>query len=61
MIVLSLTRVLGKLLAYIKQPPVIGEIIAGIILGPSVMGYADGWTAAIFPTNGMVRHHRHTT
>lgn len=41
-ITLALTRVLGKLFSYIKQPQVIGEIVAGIFLGPSVLGRIPG-------------------
>jgi Kef-type K+ transport system membrane component KefB len=36
--VIALGRVLGKLFAYIGQPPVIGEVVAGIALGPSLLG-----------------------
>ncbi len=31
-------QVLAKLFSFIGQPPVIGEVIAGIVLGPSLMG-----------------------
>ena len=31
-------RILGKLLSRFGQPPVIGEVIAGIFLGPSLLG-----------------------
>ena len=31
-------QLLGRLFRYIKQPPVIGEVVAGIILGPSLLG-----------------------
>jgi Kef-type K+ transport system membrane component KefB len=31
-------RVLGTLFRYIGQPPVIGEVVAGILLGPSLLG-----------------------
>jgi Kef-type K+ transport system membrane component KefB len=31
-------RVLAKLFAYLSQPPVIGEVVAGILLGPSLLG-----------------------
>lgn len=41
-ITLALTRVLGKLFSYLHQPQVIGEIVAGIILGPSVLGRSPG-------------------
>src|SRR6266571_1102076 len=30
--------ILAKCLAYLGQPPVIGEVIAGIVLGPSFLG-----------------------
>jgi Kef-type K+ transport system membrane component KefB len=30
--------VLGRLFAFIGQPPVIGEVVAGILLGPSLLG-----------------------
>jgi hypothetical protein len=39
---LFLTRVLGKFFSYFKQPHVIGEIVAGILMGPSVMGRIPG-------------------
>lgn len=46
-ITLTLTRLLGKLFGYIKQPQVIGEIVAGILLGPSVLGQIPGaWWGA---------------
>ena len=37
-VVIVLARVLGTLFRAVHQPPVIGEIIAGIVLGPSVLG-----------------------
>ncbi len=39
---LVLTRALGKLFSYMKQPQVVGEIVAGIIMGPSVLGNIPG-------------------
>ncbi|HEX5270870.1 MAG TPA: cation:proton antiporter, partial [Gemmataceae bacterium] len=38
---------LGKLFGYIGQPPVIGEVVAGILLGPSLLGRAG--SAVILP------------
>jgi Kef-type K+ transport system membrane component KefB len=32
-------RALGKLFIYLGQPPVIGEVVAGILLGPSFLGW----------------------
>ncbi|CAF4964493.1 unnamed protein product [Rotaria sp. Silwood1] len=48
-IILVLVRIMGWLLSLIKQPPVIGEIIAGIIVGPSVLGNIDFWSKRVFP------------
>ena len=31
-------RLLGRLFRFIGQPPVIGEVVAGILLGPSLLG-----------------------
>jgi Kef-type K+ transport system membrane component KefB len=36
--VVALGWLLGNLLRFLGQPPVIGEVIAGIVLGPSVLG-----------------------
>lgn len=36
--VILVGRLIGKLLARFQQPPVIGEVIAGICLGPSLLG-----------------------
>jgi Kef-type K+ transport system membrane component KefB len=37
-ITLVVCKILAKLLSYIRQPQVIGQIIAGILFGPSVLG-----------------------
>ena len=39
------------------EPPVIAEIVGGIILGPSVMGYVPGFTDNIFPEASMEVFH----
>ena len=36
--VIALGRLLGALLSRVRQPPVIGEVLAGILLGPSLLG-----------------------
>ena len=49
-IIIFFARVFGWLFKKIKQPAVIGEIFAGIILGPSVLGsYFPGVTDFLFP------------
>jgi K+:H+ antiporter len=51
-VVIVMARVLGTLFRAIHQPPVIGEIIAGIVLGPSVLGrVAPGVAAYVLPTS----------
>lgn len=52
-IVIGLTRALHWPLARINQPPVMAEVITGILLGPSVMGRVPGFTQHIFPTTSM--------
>lgn len=37
-VIIVVTRFVGILFKYINQPPVIGEIIGGILLGPSLFG-----------------------
>ncbi|MFF4710752.1 cation:proton antiporter [Streptomyces eurythermus] len=47
----------GFLFAALRQPPVIGEIVGGILLGPSFLGlFAPGAVSALFPTSGPVAH-----
>lgn len=40
-IILLAARVIGEAAAYIKIPPVIGELCAGIIIGPSILGLIE--------------------
>jgi Kef-type K+ transport system membrane component KefB len=48
-LILILARAMGALFARLRQPPVIGEIIAGILLGPTLLGALPGDpTAALF-------------
>lgn len=52
-IILIFTRLLHFPLSKIRQPRVIAEVIGGILLGPSVLGRAPGFTNAIFPAASM--------
>jgi len=50
-LLITFGRLLGELLQRVGQPPVMGQLLAGVILGPSVFGAV--WPAAhdlIFPT-----------
>lgn len=40
-LILAAARIAGELAAWFKIPPVIGELMAGIILGPSLLGWID--------------------
>ncbi|MDM9382194.1 cation:proton antiporter [Chlorogloeopsis sp. ULAP01] len=50
LIVIGLSRLVGLAFRWINQPLVIGEIVAGIMLGPSFFGLiAPGLAATLFP------------
>ncbi|MEB3147731.1 MAG: hypothetical protein VKL60_01755, partial [Sphaerospermopsis sp.] len=50
LIVIGMSRLVGLAFKSIKQPLVIGEIVAGIMLGPSLLGFIAPHAAAIlFP------------
>jgi Kef-type K+ transport system membrane component KefB len=49
-VVIATARGLGSIFRNAHQPPVVGEIIAGILLGPSLLGrIAPGAEALLFP------------
>lgn len=50
-VVLMLSRSLGLLMRLMHQPQVVGEMIAGIMLGPSLLGliHHGAWMNALFP------------
>ncbi|MEB3199837.1 MAG: cation:proton antiporter [Synechococcaceae cyanobacterium] len=50
-LILALARLCGAAAQRCGQPAVIGEIVAGILLGPSLLGWlAPGLSASLFPT-----------
>lgn len=52
---LASARVMGELAIRLRQPAVLGEILAGILLGPTVLGYlAPGISLELFPKTGNV-------
>ena len=54
LVVIGLSRLVGLGCRWIKQPLVIGEIIAGIMLGPSLLGLlAPNIEAALFPATAV--------
>ncbi|KAF9128738.1 K(+)/H(+) antiporter [Mortierella sp. 14UC] len=52
-IIIGLCHFLHLGLRRLKQPRVISEVIAGIILGPSVMGRIPGFASTIFHLDGL--------
>lgn len=52
--IILVARIFGWVCKKIGQPTVIGEILAGIILGPSVIGmYFPEFTATLFPSESL--------
>lgn len=50
LVVVAATRLMGVVFRYFHQPPVVGEVLAGILLGPSLLGHVSpGLSAYIFP------------
>ena len=50
-VILCFSRLLGQAMRLIHQPQVVGEMIAGIMLGPSLLGliHHGAWMNALFP------------
>ena len=51
--VIAVGYVLGRVFRYIGQPPVIGEVVAGIMLGPSLLGRIAPDAAAFLMPNSV--------
>lgn len=53
-IILIVTQVFGTLITYIGQPKVVGEMISGVLLGPTCFGYfLPDLSAMVFGTHVM--------
>jgi Kef-type K+ transport system membrane component KefB len=53
-VILALCRAVGSLFRLIRQPRVVGEMFAGILLGPSLLGWvAPNLSAYLFPTSSL--------
>jgi Kef-type K+ transport system membrane component KefB len=50
-VLLGSAKFMGELTRKIRQPAILGEIFAGILLGPTVLGhFRPQWYSWIFPT-----------
>lgn len=50
LVLLGGARTLGAICEAMKVPAIAGEILAGVILGPTVLGrWTPGWQSALFP------------
>ncbi|SNX83902.1 related to potassium/hydrogen antiporter [Melanopsichium pennsylvanicum] len=52
-IIIVLCQILGKLFKLIGQPAVVGELLAGILLGPTALGNIPGFTETIVPQEAL--------
>jgi Kef-type K+ transport system membrane component KefB len=53
-VILATARIFGFLFRKIDQPQVIGEMVAGMVLGPSLLGWlAPGSSALLFPKESL--------
>ncbi len=53
-VILAVARGVGWLFRRIHQPQVIGEMVAGLMLGPSLLGWvAPGISASLFPPESL--------
>ena len=49
-VIMLTARLVGAVFAKLNQPAVIGEVVGGIMLGPSLLGrIAPGWQAMVLP------------
>jgi Kef-type K+ transport system membrane component KefB len=49
-VIIATARLMGALFKRVRQPPVVGEVLAGILLGPSLLGQvAPDALSALFP------------
>jgi Kef-type K+ transport system membrane component KefB len=52
-VLLSVARILGELAQHLRQPAILGELLAGVLLGPTVLGaVAPQVNGFLFPTHG---------
>jgi Kef-type K+ transport system membrane component KefB len=54
-VILGLSRVMGMLFSRMRQPQVVGEMVAGIMLGPSLLGWVfPSFQRMLFPADSVI-------
>lgn len=54
LVIMAVARIIGWFFRKIHQPQVMGEMVAGILLGPSLFGWiAPGVSSALFPSESL--------
>ncbi|XP_047062659.1 cation/H(+) antiporter 15-like [Lolium rigidum] len=53
-VIVATTRLLVVLLRPFRQPRVIAEILAGVLLGPSLLGQNQVWASMVFPLRSLL-------
>ena len=52
--ILFVSKLFGSIVSKFRQPSVVGEMLAGIFLGPSIMGFiSPDFSAFLFPANSL--------
>lgn len=52
-VILAAARILGEVVRRFNQPPIFGELLAGILLGPTILGaIKPEWSDFFFPRHG---------
>ena len=55
-VILLVCRIVGRLLRFVGQTQVVSEMIAGVLLGPSLLGLlAPEWQNWLFPQGAQMR------
>lgn len=52
-VILATARALTYALRLVRQPAVVAEMLGGIIIGPTVMGWVPGWSSQLFPASSL--------